>query len=254
MPSSPATPYAKDVIVMNTYVQGLTDAYPIGPFINSTFFSLQSFAVQDASGVMVNNVTALTILGTTIIYLLPPRSIDFTFSLDDGNITLIFDQEVFANTFDDAKLTTQNHMTAPNVNYTYQNGAPINLQPTVINLFPDEVEINGLKAVPYLALSIYTTFISLAEGLIRDAVGYPWFAIPQNALPEDSYVSDQGRPSLRAFTVYFNSGRLITLFFSYSAQADSLQLEQFILQNSTSSPTFKFNISNATPINDNIVT
>ena len=47
-------------------------------------------------------------------------------------------------------------MTVLNANYIYQNGAPINLQPTVINLFPDEVEINGLKAVPYFALFIYT--------------------------------------------------------------------------------------------------
>ena len=70
------------------------------------------------SGVMVNNVTALTILETTIIYLLPPRLIGFTFSPDDGNITLTFDQEVFA---DDTKLTRQNHMTAPNARYTYQN-------------------------------------------------------------------------------------------------------------------------------------
>ena len=116
--------------------------YVIGAFINFTFFSLQSFAVQDVSGVMVNNVTSLTISGTTtIFYLLSPRLIGFTFSLDDGNITLTFDQEVFANTFiNGIKLTTQNHMTAPIANYTYQNGAPINLQPTVINLFPDEVE------------------------------------------------------------------------------------------------------------------
>ena len=81
------------------------------------------------------NVTTLTISGTTTIYLLLPRLIGFTFSLDDGNITLTFDQEVLANTIDDTKLTIQNHMTAPNASYTYQNGAPINLQPTVINLF-----------------------------------------------------------------------------------------------------------------------
>ena len=81
---------------------------------------------------------------------------------------------------------------------------PINLQPTVINLFPDEVEINGLKVVPYFALFIYTTFISLAEGLIRDVMGYTSFAISQDTLPTDSYVGGQGRPSLRAFTVYFN--------------------------------------------------
>ena len=83
-------------------------------------------------------------------------------------------------------------------------------------------------------------------------MGHPSFAIPQdNALPADSYVGDQGRPSLRAFTVDFNPGRPITLFFSESVQADSLQLEQFILQNSASSPTFRFNFSSATPINDN---
>ena len=49
---------------------------------------------------MVNNVTTLTISGTTTIYLLPSRLIGFIFSLDDSNITLTFDQEVFANTFD----------------------------------------------------------------------------------------------------------------------------------------------------------
>ena len=76
------------------------------------------------------------------------------------------------------------------------------------------MEINGLKAVPYHALSIYTTFISLAEGLIRDVMGYPSFAIPQDASPADSYIGDQGRPSLRAFTVYFNPGMPITLFFT----------------------------------------
>ena len=97
---------------------------------------------------------------------------------------------------------------------------PINLQPTVINLFPDEVEINGLKAVPYFALFInfiQLTFISLAEGLIRDVVGYTSFAI---SLPADSYVGGQGRPSLRAFTVYFNP----------SWQADHTTYEEFILQ------------------------
>ena len=66
---------------------------------------MQLFALQDVSGVMVNNVTALMISEITIIYLLPPRLIGFTFSFDDGNITLTFDQEVFANTFDGTKRT-----------------------------------------------------------------------------------------------------------------------------------------------------
>ena len=77
----------------------------------------------------------MTISGTTTIDLLPPRLIGFTFSLDDDNITLTIDQEVFANTFNGTKLTIQNHRTAPNASYTYQGGAPINLQPMVINLF-----------------------------------------------------------------------------------------------------------------------
>ncbi len=55
---------------------------------------------------------------------------------------------------------------------------------------------------------------TFAEGLIRDVVGYPSFPIPQDALPADSYVGDQGRSSLRAFTVYFNSGRTIILLFT----------------------------------------
>ena len=59
----------------------LTDVHPIGAFINCTFFSLQSFAIQVVSGVMVNNVTNLTISGTTTIYLLLSRLISFTFSL-----------------------------------------------------------------------------------------------------------------------------------------------------------------------------
>ena len=49
-------------------------------------------------------------------------------------------------------------------------------------------------------MSIYTILISLAEGLIRDVVGYPSFALPQDTLPADSYLvvkEDQ------AFTVYF---------------------------------------------------
>ena len=79
------------------------------------FFSLQLFAVQDVSGVMVNNVTTLTISGTTTIYLLPSRLIGFTFSPDDGNITLTFDQEVFLILL----IIIQNHMTAPNARYIY---------------------------------------------------------------------------------------------------------------------------------------
>ena len=59
--SFPATPYSKDVIIIlsNEDLQGLTDAYPIGAFTNSTFLSLKSSAVQDVSGVMANSVTTL---------------------------------------------------------------------------------------------------------------------------------------------------------------------------------------------------
>ena len=67
---------------------------------------------------------------------------------------------MFANTIDGTKLTTQNHMTAPNARYTYQNGAPINLQPTVINLFPDKVEIIGLKAVISCIVHLYNICFS----------------------------------------------------------------------------------------------
>ena len=71
------------------------------------------------------------------------------------------------------------------------------------------MEINDLKAVPYLDLA-YITFIS--EGLIRDVMDYPSYAIPQDTLPADSHVGDQRRSSLRAFTLYFNPSRPITLF------------------------------------------
>ena len=236
----------------NGDLEGIATIPGIGTDEASTLLSVSMGALTDVSGVSIEMTPALAVT-PPLIDLDPPRLLSFTFNLDNGNLTFVFSQEVLASTFDGTALTMQSTEISLAMSYTFVGGDAIQITPETVYVPANQEDLFGIRAVPGLAESLNTTFISLMEGLIQDVSGHLSFAIAStNALRALEYTPEEDEiPRLLSFSVDLTPGELIILTFSEPVLADSLQLEQFLLQNDRTSPTRFFNFSSAATITQN---
>ncbi|KAL5489583.1 hypothetical protein EMCRGX_G018693 [Ephydatia muelleri] len=192
---------------------------PLGQLPSTTFMVLPAGGILDASGIPMsaipssNAVQALNITANFI----PPSLKSFTLDMTAGAGTFIltFSQPINSTSFNASKLTIQNDMYAPNASFTLTSVATSGLiRPGVMYLVLSLADSNAIKANPSLAVSLSTTFISLAQGLVVDFGGISSSTIAvNNAQQVASFVRDSFRPSLVAFSIDL-SLNTVTLTFS----------------------------------------
>ncbi|KAL5489578.1 hypothetical protein EMCRGX_G018688 [Ephydatia muelleri] len=242
------------IVLTNEDLNGISSVAGLGVSASSTYLNVIAGAVSDGFGVSV----APTNLAVTLplIDLLPPTLLSFTLDLTQRVIVFSFDQPVQGSTFNSSMLTIQSaasNTLTPFASYTFSGaGSVYQAQSNTISLTCSQADIDGINGILGLAISQNTTYISLAEGLVRDTSGYPSYAIiTTNALMASMYTPNIATTlTLISFTVNMNPGAPISLTFSDTVLASSInaKLSSYILTNALNGPTLNATFAGAQPI------
>ena len=159
-----------------------------------------------------------------------PRLLSFTLDLDRENVTLYFSETVNATSVNVTGLSILNQQSidATRVTLTEASVSPEN-DPVLILTFSQD-DLNLLKSLTDLATDVNNTYISLDSYFLMDMVGNPIESVAETfAVYVDEVYPDMTPPQLRNYTLDLDSGE-ITLTFSESVNATSLQVPQLTLQ------------------------
>ena len=161
-----------------------------------------------------------------------PQLVEFSFSANTGILGLTFDETVRLSTFNATSITFVN--TETGTSYSVQHHPPsegasvTENDSTVIELTLANDDLNDIKILQDLAVSNTTTFIMLEVYTVEDMRGNP-LNISNLPLRVTVYEDDITRPELTAFDVDLDNG-LLTLFFSETVNASTLNIEEITLQ------------------------
>ena len=215
----------------------------------TTYIVVAEMGVQDTFGNPLENDTLLVkewIDDTTLAELA-----EFSFSADSGDLELTFDETVRVSTFNTTTVTFMNIGTG--TEYTLRHHPPsggtrtTQNDSTIIILTLANDDLNEIKILSDLATAHFTTYILLETHTVEDMRGN-LVNVSNLPLNVTVYGDDMTRPELTAFDFDVDSG-LLTLYFSESANASSLNIQEITLQPSryVNTPTFSYTLDSIGP-------
>ena len=162
----------------------------------------------------------------------------FELDLDQGTITLYFDEVVNSSTLMITGLTLYSDNILPAESYQlnfdyYYITAPSN----VITVGLSNDDLNEIKVRELLAIDESSTYIQVDTQAIADMNGNLVISSSILSVRADGYMADITPPELVSFSIDMNSGEL-TLNFNETIYSSSLQFNHFaLINNSTFIPT-----------------
>uniref|UniRef100_K3WBB0 TNFR-Cys domain-containing protein n=1 Tax=Globisporangium ultimum (strain ATCC 200006 / CBS 805.95 / DAOM BR144) TaxID=431595 RepID=K3WBB0_GLOUD len=177
-----------------------------------------------------------------------PHVISFVLDMNLSKLTLSLSHRVLAKTLDASKIQLQSKQnvlglptSSPQALSLSRDTTTSSADGTLIVLDISEKELNALKAMPEIATSANTVFLSVRPGLFDyvadDCIGSLFTACahgvfdaisPSDALPVTNFVKDTIAPTLRSFSLDV-SQRLLKLRFSEPVDPASVRIEAIIL-------------------------
>jgi hypothetical protein len=175
-----------------------------------------------------------------------PRLERYDLDLNVGLVTLVFSETVNASVLRPEEITFQDQEQNPFSFYSLTGGNPIpTVSPTAMfDLSIDD--LNGIKALPDLAISNETTFIAFGADLIVDMSDNRVESVPsREALAVSIYMEDTIPPSLLFFNFELDAG-VLTLSFDETVNVTSLDITALLLQNHATSPSSSYRLNDST--------
>ena len=213
----------------------------------NSWLTLTEYAIHDMA-LIPNRVRPIInsprlIDGQPILELIPdaiePELWEFDLNLTSHELILYFSETVEARSLNINEITLQNskYRDEKSEFVTLTMGSlPLYTQSftsdyhiLVLNL--GEIDTNSIKAFTDLATSHNNTYISITVDTVRDMNTNPIIEIPSyNAKRVQTLYDDFVQPNLREFSLDMNTGEL-HLTFSETINANSMQVDQIVLQN-----------------------
>ena len=236
------------VITLGTYdlniIKNLTG---LAISINTTFIGVTSSAIMDMSG---NQLRPIVPPGTLLRAesfnedTIQPELIQFTFDLDTGLIVLSFNEIMQVNTLNRTEivLISQPGYAFPLYRltgylYTTQsNEVELEIRIT-------KQDLDQIKALPQLATSNTSTYLTFSSNLISDMNNNPIIAIPAvTAEIASMFYRDITPPELLSYTLDLTE-ELLVLLFSETVQTDTLVITELTFSsfNASSATIFSLN-------------
>ena len=163
-----------------------------------------------------------------------PRLISFAIDMDNGMLTLMFDETMNVSTlsFTDITLQLLTAVTNPEHRYTLTDGSLAStVDDTSVLVQITDFDLNEIKR-RQIASSEMLVALTTTNTLIQDMVGQ--YAIPllnnMTAIGTDDYIPDEMHLQLQMYDLDLNEETLI-LFFSEAVDTDTLDLTQITLYN-----------------------
>ena len=204
---------------------------------NNTFISVTDRFVQDMNAnwnAPVPSSMPIQVSNFTEDFT-SPELIAFVFDLDgSGMLSLTFSEAVNGSSLDVTEVTLLMSPGSVSSVYTLSSASGTNsTDGTIINVNVSLDDLNTIKMIPTLAISVLTTYVSITDAAIADmngnAVANIFTSFPQAAA---DFIADMTPPTLDSFELDLNSG-LLTLNFSETIIGESLIKTRFTLQNAS---------------------
>ena len=166
----------------------------------------------------------------------PPRLLNFTLNLQNGTLTLTFEETVNTTSLDVTQITL--YSGSPEGNETewytlessYTSVGTLSGQ-VIIELTVSNTDLNEIKRRSYLATNENSTRISITTYLILDMNGNRNIEIsPEDSIPAELHIPDETSPTLRHFELDLTLDTL-TLSFSETVNATSLSVSGIVILN-----------------------
>lgn len=172
--------------------------------VMTSWLSLNPCAIIDQEGLPAQRLDPINVRDYTPD-ITPPVLQEFDLDMNTGLLTLHFSETVMGPIFDSSQITIQSddNLTFISSDHTLNNES-ISLSglDPVITVKIGVFDLNELKRLIDLAISPYTTFISITSMLVSDTKGNRVVEIlPSDALPVTEYTSDTSRPHLVSFSL-----------------------------------------------------
>ena len=144
-----------------------------------------------------------------------PQLESFSIDLNEGTLTLEFDETVRSQSLNLSQITLQNDTALTDSHHTLTGGEWSSEDSTVIIIYFSHYDLNKIKQIRELASSNSTdnTFISFTEYMISDMNDRPVVPILSSQSREaDNYTEDTTKPELLSFDFDLNSEQLTLTF------------------------------------------
>jgi hypothetical protein len=212
----------------------LSSTFPLATMETNTFISLEAGTVDDTNGnpsIEILPSSALQITGHVEDNTRP--SLDsFDLDLDNGVLTLVFNESVNLTSFDMTQLTLQSDRSGPSSTYTIIGGVPTQRLSTTIDLSLLVSDLNAIKALPGLASLRSNAYLSITSATIKDMSDNNVLPRPMSdALLVDQYTEDETGPTITGFDLNYDSG-VLTVYFDETVDLATLDPRAMTFQSS----------------------
>ena len=173
-----------------------------------------------------------------------------------AEITLTFSETVDILSFDPTGLTLQNLESSPSSSFTLTGGNISTSSGPVLKVSMTASDINRISGISNLATSVNDVYLSITRETIRDTSNNRVRLIPTSAaLQAYAFNLDVANPSLLAFDLDLNSGRIF-LSFDEFVNISTLQVSELTLQDGFLALAANFSLTTArsTQIQGRVVT
>lgn len=210
---------------------------------NTTFLVIGNLSIQDASGNSVIPIMSSDALPVQqfIHDSHRPSLISYSFNLDNGIISFIFDETIRVTSFNVTELSIQADVTLHDLcNYHFSTATLFVPDLNSVDFMITHPDLNKIKSLPCLATMLSNTYLSIGSRFIQDMNNNYIYPISNSsALRADIFTSDTSNPQLITFDLNLNSA-ILTLHFDETVNVSSLSLSRLILSNSTNIFQFPF--------------
>ena len=210
---------------------------------NNTYLSLSEGAILDTALEPNVNQPFYDIASSYGSDVTPPMLLRFSVDISRGTLVLNFDEPIDFSTLNFDGLVLQSTSTTTHISRQmfrltggYSNDSD-GLQITMQFL---EDDLNSIKQNDMLFISLDTSYLTVDSFFVMDIAGNPIREIIDGeALLAESYRNDTIMPVLEGYDLDMNSG-LLTMYFSETVNASSLQFNQLTLQRSPNITTSQY--------------
>ena len=228
--------------VSETDTTALMSRSVLGTSISTTYLSVASGAVEDATGKALAGIPSSLAKQADeyTVDLVSPELLNFTFDFNEGNIILTFSENVDPSSFQPSEFLILASADVPTVNVTLSGYRELITSGNILTVVLSPEDYDTLNTDSSIGTSINTTFITVNNRTITDFSTNP--LIPRDTVQAMIYIPDTSPPSLEAFEFNLNDGTL-TLQFTETIQISSFNSTDLTLQNRRSSPTQSFTLN-----------
>ena len=207
----------------------------LGTSLNDSYLSLPSSTAVDMNGndiVTIDAGNALPV-GNYIIDDTDPQLESYDLDLNEGLLSLYFDEAVEAASFNVSGLTLVNRVSRYRSSYTLTTSSHSIQDSDEIVVSISKADLDSITSITSLAAGLSSTFLTATKYTVRDKRENQLMEISStSALPVRVYTGDTTNPVLDSFSLNVSSGQL-RLTFTESVLATSFMPTEITLLSSS---------------------